>query len=109
MSKDPIVFALANPSPEIGYNDAQEAGAFVAASGRSDFPNQINNILAFPGLFQGALSVRASKINYEMQIAACNAIASLISDDELNSDYIIPSPFDKRVVEAVSKAVSKVV
>jgi malate dehydrogenase (oxaloacetate-decarboxylating) len=107
MSKDPIVFALANPSPEIGYNDAKEAGAFVAASGRSDFPNQINNILAFPGLFKGALSVRASKINYEMQIAACNAIASLISDDELNSDYIIPSPFDKRVVEAVSKAVSK--
>lgn len=107
MSKDPIVFALANPSPEISYNDAKEAGAFVAASGRSDFPNQINNILAFPGLFKGALSVRASKINYEMQIAACNAIASLISDDELNSDYIIPSPFDKRVVEAVSKAVSK--
>lgn len=107
MAKDPIVFAMANPTPEISYTDAKEAGAYIAGSGRSDFPNQINNVLAFPGLFKGALKVRASKINYEMQIAAANAIASIIKDDELTPDYIVPSPFDSRVVEEVSKAVSQ--
>lgn len=107
MAKDPIVFAMANPVPEISYPDAKKAGAYIAGSGRSDFPNQINNVLAFPGLFKGALAVRASKINVEMQIAAADAIAGIIPDEELSPDYIVPSPFDKRVVEAVSKAVSE--
>ncbi len=106
MAKDPIVFAMANPTPEISYDDAIEAGAYIAGSGRSDYPNQINNVLAFPGLFKGALSVRASKINYEMQIAAANAIASIIPDNELSREYIVPGAFDPRVVEAVSKAVA---
>ena len=107
MKKDPIVFAMANPTPEISYTDAKEAGAYICGSGRSDYPNQINNVLAFPGLFKGALAVRASKINEEMKLAAAKAIASIISDDELKPDYIVPGPFDKRVVEAVSKAVGE--
>ena len=105
MNKGAIVFAMANPTPEISYDDAKEAGAYICGSGRSDYPNQINNVLAFPGLFKGALSVRASKINEEMKLAAAKAIANIISDNELNPDYIVPGPFDKRVVEAVSKAV----
>ena len=107
MNKNPIVFAMANPTPEISYDDAKEAGAYICGSGRSDYPNQINNVLAFPGLFKGALSVRASKINEEMKLAAAKAIAYIISDDELKEDYIVPGPFDKRVVEAVSKAVGE--
>ncbi len=107
MNKNPIVFAMANPTPEISYDDAKEAGAYICGSGRSDYPNQINNVLAFPGLFKGALSVRASKINEEMKLAAAKAIAYIIKDDELKEDYIVPGPFDKRVVEAVSKAVGE--
>ena len=107
MNKDAIVFAMANPVPEISYPDAKEAGAYIVGSGRSDFPNQINNVLAFPGIFKGALSVRSKKINEEMKLAAAHAIANVIADDELTPDYIVPSPFDKRVVEAVSKAVAK--
>ena len=107
MAKDPIVFAMANPTPEISYDDAISAGAYIAGSGRSDYPNQINNVLAFPGLFKGALEVRASKINYEMQIAAADAIASIIPDNELRRDYIVPGAFDPRVVPAVAKAVAE--
>ncbi len=107
MNKNPIVFAMANPNPEITYDDAKEAGAYIVGSGRSDYPNQINNVLAFPGLFKGALAVRARKINEEMKLAAANAIANIISDNELSPDYIVPCAFDKRVVEAVSKAVSE--
>ena len=107
MNANPIVFAMANPNPEITYEDAKEAGAYIIGSGRSDYPNQINNVLAFPGLFKGALAVRARKINEEMKLAAANAIAYIIRDDELSPDYIVPTAFDKRVVEAVSKAVSE--
>ena len=107
MAKNPVVFAMANPVPEISYDDAKEAGAYIAGSGRSDYPNQINNVLAFPGLFKGALAVRARKINEEMKLAASKAIAYLIKDDELTPDYIVPGAFDKRVVEAVSKAVAE--
>ena len=107
MNKNPIVFAMANPTPEISYDDAKEAGAYIVGSGRSDYPNQINNVLAFPGLFKGALSVRARKINEEMKLAASKAIAYIISDDELKPDYIVPSAFDKRVVKEVSEAVAK--
>lgn len=107
MNKDAIVFAMANPVPEISYSDAKEAGAYIVGSGRSDFPNQINNVLAFPGIFKGALSVRSKKINEEMKLAAAHAIANVIKEEELTPDYIVPSPFDKRVVEAVSKAVAK--
>ena len=107
MNDGAIVFAMANPTPEISYDDAKAAGAYICGSGRSDYPNQINNVLAFPGLFKGALAVRASKINEEMKLAAAKAIAYIISDDELSPDYIVPGPFDKRVVEAVSKAVSE--
>lgn len=106
MNDGAIVFAMANPTPEISYDDAKAAGAYICGSGRSDYPNQINNVLAFPGLFKGALAVRASKINEEMKLAAAKAIAYIISDDELSPDYIVPGPFDKRVVEAVSKAVA---
>ena len=106
MAKNPVVFAMANPVPEISYDDAKDAGAYIAGSGRSDYPNQINNVLAFPGLFKGALAVRARKINEEMKLAASKAIAYLIKDDELTPDYIVPGAFDKRVVEAVSKAVA---
>lgn len=107
MAKDPIVFAMANPTPEISYDDAKEAGAYIVGSGRSDYPNQINNVLAFPGIFRGALDVHATKINEEMKLAAAFAISSIIKDDELSKDYIVPGAFDKRVVPAVAKAVSE--
>ncbi len=107
MAKDPIIFAMANPTPEIMPDEAKEAGARVVGTGRSDFANQINNVLAFPGIFRGALDVRASDINDEMKIAAAKAIASLISNDELNEDYVIPAPFDKRVGQAVAQEVAK--
>ncbi len=107
MNKDAIVFAMSNPTPEIYPDDAKEAGAKVIGTGRSDFPNQINNVLAFPGIFRGALDVRASDINDEMKIAAAYAIASLVSDSELSLEYIIPKPFDNRVGKAVAKAVEK--
>lgn len=106
MNDKPIVFAMANPTPEIMPNEALEAGAYIVGSGRSDFSNQINNVLAFPGIFKGALSVKAKRINEEMKLAAAKAIAYLISDEELKPDYIVPSPFDKRVVEAVSREVA---
>ena len=108
MAKDPIVFAMANPTPEIMPDVAKEGGAKVVATGRSDFPNQINNVLVFPGIFRGALDVRATEITEEMKMAAARALASLITDDELNAEYIIPSPFDKRVGEAVAKEVARV-
>ncbi len=107
MAKDPILFAMANPTPEIMPDEAIAAGAKVMGTGRSDFPNQINNVLAFPGLFRGALDVRASDINDEMKIAAAEAIASLITDSELKPDYVIPSPFDTRVAPLVAKAVAE--
>lgn len=107
MKKDPIIFAMANPNPEIPYDKAKEAGARVVGTGRSDYPNQVNNVLAFPGLFKGALSVRAKEINEEMKLAAAEAIASLVSDEELNDEYVIPSPFDPRVAEEVAKRVAQ--
>lgn len=107
MKKDPIIFAMANPDPEIPYDKAKEAGARVVGTGRSDYPNQVNNVLAFPGLFKGALSVRAKEINEEMKLAAAEAIASLVSDEELNDEYVIPSPFDPRVAEEVAKRVAQ--
>ena len=107
MAKDPIIFACANPTPEIDPALAKEAGAAVVGTGRSDYPNQINNVLAFPGLFRGALDVRSTKINEEMKIAAAHAIASLVADDERNADYVIPSPFDPRVAPAVAQYVAK--
>ncbi|MBO5409578.1 MAG: NAD-dependent malic enzyme [Clostridia bacterium] len=107
MNRDPIILAMANPTPEIFPEDALKAGAAVMGTGRSDFANQINNVLAFPGIFRGALDVRASDINDEMKIAASKAIASLVSDEELTSDYIIPAPFDPRVAETVAKAVAQ--
>ncbi len=106
MAKDPILFPMANPVPEIMPDLAVEAGAAIVGTGRSDFNNQINNVLAFPGIFRGALDVRASDINDEMKIAAAYAIADIVSDDELTKDYIIPAPFDPRVRERVSKAVA---
>jgi len=107
MAKDPVIFAMANPTPEIMPDEAKEAGAVVVGTGRSDFPNQINNVLAFPGIFRGALDVRARDINDEMKIAAAQAIAGLISDEELSPDYVIPAPFDPRVAKAVAKAVAE--
>lgn len=107
MAEDAIIFAMANPVPEIMPDIAKEAGARVVGTGRSDFPNQINNVLAFPGIFKGALSVRASDINDEMKLAAAKAIAEVISEDELKEDYIIPDATDKRVAEAVAEAVAK--
>lgn len=107
MAKDPIIFAMANPTPEIMPDEAIEAGAKVVGTGRSDFPNQINNVLAFPGIFRGALDVRASDINDEMKIAAAKAIASLITEQELRPDYVIPAPFDTRVGPSVAKAVAE--
>ncbi|MGI6710528.1 MAG: NAD(P)-dependent malic enzyme [Bacilli bacterium] len=107
MAKDPIVFACANPVPEIMPDKALAAGARVVATGRSDFPNQINNVLVFPGIFRGALDVRASDITESMKIAAAYAIADLIKSEELKEDYIIPSIFDKRVSENVAKAVAE--
>ncbi len=107
MAKDPIIMAMANPTPEIMPDLAKEAGAAVVGTGRSDFPNQINNVLAFPGIFRGTLDVRASDINEAMKIAAANAIAGLVSDEELNPDYILPKAFDKRVGPTVAKAVAQ--
>ncbi len=107
MKKDPIIFAMANPVPEIMPELAKAAGAKVVGTGRSDFPNQVNNVLAFPGIFRGALDVRATHINEKMKQAAVEAIAELISEDELNADYVIPAPFDKRVAPAVAAAVAK--
>ena len=107
MNKDAIVFACANPTPEIFPEDAKAGGAAVVSTGRSDYPNQINNVLAFPGIFRGAFDVRASDINEEMKMAAAKALADLISDDELSADYIIPKAFDKRVGPAVAKAVAQ--
>ncbi len=106
MNKDAIVFACANPTPEIFPDEAKAGGAKVVSTGRSDFPNQINNVLAFPGVFRGTFDVRASDINEEMKMAAANALAELISDEELNADYIIPKAFDPRVGAAVAKAVA---
>ena len=106
MARDAIIFACANPTPEIFPEDAKAGGAAVISTGRSDFPNQINNVLAFPGIFRGAFDVRASDINEEMKMAAAQALANLISDDELNAEYIIPKAFDKRVGPAVAKAVA---
>lgn len=107
MAKDPIIFACANPTPEIFPDEAKAAGAAVVSTGRSDFPNQVNNVLCFPGIFRGALDVRASDINAEMKIAAAKAIASLVSDEELSSEYILPHAFDPRVKDAVASAVSE--
>ncbi|MCR4766431.1 MAG: NAD-dependent malic enzyme [Saccharofermentans sp.] len=107
MAKDPVVFACANPVPEILPEEAKKAGVAVMATGRSDFPNQVNNVLAFPGIFRGALDVRASDINDEMKIAAANAIAGIVSDAELNPDYILPDAFDARVGKAVAAAVAQ--
>ena len=107
MAKDPIVMAMANPTPEIMPDIAREAGAAVVGTGRSDFPNQINNVLAFPGIFRGALDVRASDINEEMKIAAAHALASLVSDEELSAEYIIPKAFDPRVGKTVAAAVAQ--
>lgn len=107
MAKDSIIFACANPTPEIFPDDAKAGGAKVIATGRSDFPNQINNVLVFPGLFRGVFDVRASDINDEMKIAAAEAISALVSDEELNPDYIIPAAFDPRVKKAVSEAVAE--
>lgn len=107
MAKDPIIFPMANPVPEIMPDEAKAAGTAVIGTGRSDFPNQINNVLAFPGIFRGALDVRASDINDDMKVAAAHAIANIITDEERNADYIIPNPFDKRVAKAVAEAVAK--
>ncbi|MBP3875771.1 MAG: NAD-dependent malic enzyme [Lachnospiraceae bacterium] len=107
MAKDPIVFACANPTPEIFPDEAKAAGAAVVSTGRSDFPNQVNNVLCFPGIFRGALDVRASDINDAMKIAAARAIAGLVSDEELNADYILPKAFDPRVKGAVAKATAQ--
>lgn len=107
MNKDAIIFACANPTPEIFPDDAKAGGAAVIATGRSDFPNQVNNVLAFPGIFRGAFDVRASDINEQMKMAAAEALADLIPTEELNADYIIPAAFDSRVGPAVSKAVTE--
>ena len=107
MAPDAVIFACANPTPEIFPEDAKAGGARIIATGRSDFPNQINNVLAFPGIFRGTFDVRASDINEEMKMAAAQALADLISDEELNEDYIIPAAFDQRVGPAVAKAVAE--
>ena len=107
MAKDPIIFACANPVPEIFPDEAKAAGAAVVSTGRSDFPNQVNNVLCFPGIFRGALDVRASQITENMKIAAAYAIAGLVSDEELNADYILPYAFDPRVKDAVAKATAE--
>ena len=107
MARDPIVFPMANPVPEIAPEEALAAGAAVVGTGRSDYENQINNVLAFPGIFRGALDVRATRINEEMKAAASLAIASLVSDAELNPHYILPQAFDRRVGPAVAQAVAR--
>lgn len=106
MRRDPIIFALANPDPEIAYAAAREAGARVVGTGRSDYPNQINNVLAFPGLFKGALESRAQKITFEMKFAAAQALAQLVSDEELAEEYVIPSAFDKRVAQTLADKIA---
>ena len=105
MNKDAILFAMANPTPEIMPDLAKAAGAKVVGTGRSDFPNQVNNVVAFPGIFKGALEGHASQITEEMKLAAAKAIAGLVSDEELNEDFIMPEAFDPRVAEVVSQAV----
>ena len=107
MAKDPIIFACANPTPEIFPDEAKAAGAAVVSTGRSDFPNQVNNVLCFPGIFRGALDVRASDINDEMKIASARALAGLVSDEELSADYILPKAFDPRVRDAVAAATAE--
>ena len=107
MADKPIIFACANPTPEIFPEEAKAAGAAVVSTGRSDYPNQVNNVLCFPGIFRGALDVQASDINDEMKIAAAYAIAGLVSDEELNADYILPAAFDPRVKDAVAKATAE--
>ncbi|WP_339996921.1 NAD(P)-dependent malic enzyme [Priestia aryabhattai] len=107
MNPDPIIFSMANPVPEIMPEEAKKAGAKVIGTGRSDFPNQVNNVLAFPGIFRGALDVRATHINEKMKMAAVEAIANLITEEDLNTDYVIPGPFDARVAPAVAAAVAK--
>ena len=107
MNKDPFIFPMANPTPEIMPAEALSAGAYIVGTGRSDYPNQVNNVLAFPGIFRGALDCRAKTINEEMKLAAANAIASLITEKELRRDYIIPSPFDSRIAKTVSEAVKQ--
>ena len=107
MADNPVIFSMANPTPEIMPDVAKKAGAAVVGTGRSDFPNQINNVLAFPGIFRGALDCRASEINEEMKVAASYAIASLVGDDELNPEYILPQAFDKRIGKAVAEAVKE--
>lgn len=107
MAKDPIIFACANPTPEIFPEEARAAGAAVVSTGRSDYPNQVNNVLCFPALFRGALDVRASEINNEMKVAAAHAIADLVTIEELNPDYILPQPFDPRIKDTVAAAVAE--
>ena len=107
MAENPVIFACANPTPEIFPDEAKAAGAAVVSTGRSDFPNQVNNVMVFPGIFRGTLDVRAREINDEMKIAAAYAIADLISDDELCADYILPKPFDSRLKDAVAKATAE--
>ena len=107
MAEHPMVFAMANPVPEIWPEDAKKGGAAVVGTGRSDYPNQINNVLAFPGIFRGALDVRASDINEEMKLAAAKAIAYCVSDEELNPEYIMPMAFDAKVIRAVADAVAQ--
>ena len=107
MNSDAIVFAMANPVPEIMPDEAKKGGARVVATGRSDYPNQINNVLVFPGIFRGALDARADDISEEMKIAAAKAIAAIVSDEELNENYIIPDAFNKNVVKVVAQAVKE--
>ncbi|MCI8424279.1 MAG: NAD-dependent malic enzyme, partial [Adlercreutzia sp.] len=105
MADDAIVFAMANPTPEIFPDEAKSAGARVVGTGRSDFPNQVNNVIAFPGIFKGALEARAERITEPMKLAAAEALAALVSDEELSEDFIMPDPFDPRVADAVAAAV----
>ena len=107
MAKEPIIFACANPTPEIFPDEAKAAGAAVVSTGRSDYPNQVNNVLIFPGIFRGALEGRATAITEEMKLAAANAIAALVDDSELSDENILPAAFDPRVADAVSKAVKE--
>ena len=107
MNEKNVVMAMANPTPEISYEDAKAAGAYIIGTGRSDYPNQVNNILAFPGLFRGALDARATRITEGAKMAASAGLASLVSDEELSTDYILPSAFDQRVVPTVAEAVRK--
>ena len=109
MTEKPVIFAMANPTPEIFPDEAIAAGAYVVGTGRSDFPNQINNVLAFPGIFRGALDARATKITIDMQIAAAKGIASLISDEELSPTNIIPDPFQEGVAKVVANSVAQAV